>query len=984
MDLNYDNLLGILFLANKSERTQEQNSAEEQLKQWESYPGFHYFLQEVYLKTDLPLQVRWLAIICFKNGVDKHWRSTRSNAISRQEKEKIKLRLFDLTSERNNQLTIQNAYATARIARFDFPIDWPELFEFFTNKLEETVFRTNDLISTNNILLILNQVIKSISMVRIGRARHAMQAKAPIIVPTLVKLYSHFFPIWASNLDLGMMEVCYLCLKVLRRIIPEGFENPHKNQDLKEFFGLTVQHLQGLILEHDKYSSDLLERYVKCYSKLYLNLINNNPTSFVLLPSSKDILTSYTSLLAQRSEDVYNSTDENNFWEVLALKGLLILKKIVTYIYKKGAVTLRQNTDKNEIYNAINMLSTQFFTPEVIQELCDLVITWYLRLRPSDIEGWLLEPEEWCNEDLSSSWEYQIRPCAEVFFQDLITYFKDILSDFVLNKISEGMTSCETLETVLSKDSLLCAFQLFAISLADRVEFDRFLVENLIPEALNTQLEENKIIRRRICLIISEWVLVKCSRESRVSVFKLLYTFLQPNQPANDKIVKLTAVQTLRIVLDDWDFNKSDFEPFLKDIVVLLLSAVSEMDLTESKLYVFSTLSVLISRCNPIVDHQTLRGILAIIPDYWKSITNQNETILQNSLLRLLKNVVIALNENSIDTYDIALPLIISSSTERAAQYALLSEDGYELWLAVVQYYPNTDSSKNPDILSLFSNLEYGIANSTEILSTLLAILRSYALIMPSLLNSNEGYNIFKLLASYLPKMRDDSFSIFVSTMDILFLSQTNDQRFMQVLIESGLLEAMFQFTMDLNQSIVAANKIYLILSRLAYESPESMISILQHFFKDPSRFMNQWLEYYNSYGNPRHKKTNLLAFMSLMLYAIPRKIEFFISTFGQVAKKSFYFLEEVNETDEGSCSVYNVDTLYEEIDEYCYMDPTIKPHGEKIRYANLLDAKDPTNKRNFQKVLEQTLSELRPFLSSLVSSCDQYTTEKLQSTISM
>ena len=72
--------------------------------------------------------------------------------------------------------------------------------------------------------------------------------------------------------------------KNLRRIIPEGFDQPHKDQDIVEFLNNTIDHLQMIVLEHDKFNTDLLERYVKCYSKLYVSLIKTNPTSFILLP----------------------------------------------------------------------------------------------------------------------------------------------------------------------------------------------------------------------------------------------------------------------------------------------------------------------------------------------------------------------------------------------------------------------------------------------------------------------------------------------------------------------------------------------------------------------------------------------------------------------------------------------------------------------------------------------------------------------------
>lgn len=983
MAVETDELLKVLYIVDGAERSSLQHEAEAQLKKWESEPGYHYALQNIYLNTELPMHVRWLAVICFKNGVEKHWRPSRLNAIGKEEKTKIKERLFNLISENNSQLTIQNAHSIARIVRFDFPSEWPTLFDDLSKTLEDYVFVQGNLVATNNLLVVLNQIIKAVSMVRIGRSRHAMQSKAPIIVPILIKLYCKFFQMWTSSLDLTIMEVCYLCLKNLRRIIPEGFEQPHTNQDITDFLKLSVSHLQGLVTEHEKYSSDLLERYVKSYSKLYVNLINLNPTSFVLIPCSLEIITTFLSLLKNRAEDVYKSSEDNDFWETLALKGFLILKKMVAYVYKQGAVTLKQRNDKEDVGNAINKLKTQLFTPEVIFSLCDLIINWYLKLKPSDLESWLLEPEEWVNEELSSSWEYQVRPCAENFYQDLIKYFKDELCDFILNKISNGLTQNESVSDILTKDSILCTFQLSADSIANRVNFDQLLTQVFIPEGLKNDLVENKIIKRRVCLIISTWVPVNCSRESRVNIYKLLINFLQPVNKFNDKVVRLTSIQTLRTIINDWDFNKQDFQPFLKEYVSLSPNMLEDMSFTESKLYILDTLSVLIERCNPLIDETTLMAILQIVPSYWEISKKQEEAILQSSLLRVLKQLVIALNQNSSHTHFITLPLIKACCTQSSEHYSLLSEDGFDLWLAVVQYYP-IDMTPNESLVELFSLLHPALMDATEILPTILSIARSYTLLIPKLFETDAGLEAFRVLSGYLPKMRDDAFDIFITMADILLLQESEDDQLINNLINSGLLNAMASYVLDENHSVVLANKILLVLSRLATSSAEAFLNVLQHLQIDSAKFIDVWMNYYKNNGNPRNKKVNLLALISLAVYCVSKNLHGVPQRFGELERNCFLFLEEVNEDESGNCQAYAGDYIYSDVDNYAYLDPDIAPHGEKLRYLKLLEEKDPILKVKMQQYLRDALIKLRGELNesdfaTLMSLNDQYTSEKLQ-----
>ena len=69
--LNELNLVQVLEQASNPQhiRSDVQKLAEQQLRQWETQAGFHYLLQSIYLNLSNSLQIRWLAVIQFKNGV---------------------------------------------------------------------------------------------------------------------------------------------------------------------------------------------------------------------------------------------------------------------------------------------------------------------------------------------------------------------------------------------------------------------------------------------------------------------------------------------------------------------------------------------------------------------------------------------------------------------------------------------------------------------------------------------------------------------------------------------------------------------------------------------------------------------------------------------------------------------------------------------------------------------------------------------------
>ena len=184
---------------------------------------------------------------------------------------------------------------------------------------------------------------------------------------------------------------------------------------------------------------------------------------------------------------------------------------------------------------------------------------------------------------------------------------------------------------------------------------------------------------------------------------------------------------------------------------------LDEFKFTESKLYILNTLAKVIEKCNPLVDYQTLLDILQIIPPNWE--TTENEQIIKTSLLRLLRSLVVSLNENSMETHQIAIPLIKACCSENLDVYLLVSEDGYDLWLALLQFCPVTQNL-NSELVELFQLIPVGLRNSTEILPTILSIIRSYALYAPDVFSEDLASEIFQVIGNYLSKMRDDAYAI--------------------------------------------------------------------------------------------------------------------------------------------------------------------------------------------------------------------------------
>lgn len=71
-----ENLLVHSLKSASSSDPQQIQSGTKQLQSWEKTQGYYVHLQSAYLDQRLPLEIRYLAIIQLKNGIDKYWRKT--------------------------------------------------------------------------------------------------------------------------------------------------------------------------------------------------------------------------------------------------------------------------------------------------------------------------------------------------------------------------------------------------------------------------------------------------------------------------------------------------------------------------------------------------------------------------------------------------------------------------------------------------------------------------------------------------------------------------------------------------------------------------------------------------------------------------------------------------------------------------------------------------------------------------------------------
>lgn len=104
------------------------------------------------------------------------------------------------------------------------------------------------------------------------------------------------------------------------------------------------------------------------------------------------------------------------------------------------------------------------------------------------------------------------------------------------------------------------------------------------------------IIRRRIAIIISQWISIKIAKEKKPIVYQIFQHLLDPTDPLNDQVVRVTAGRKFKDVADEWEFHADNFLPYAPVMLERLMALVQEVELPETKMALLNTISIIVER----------------------------------------------------------------------------------------------------------------------------------------------------------------------------------------------------------------------------------------------------------------------------------------------------------------------------------------------------------------------------------------------------
>ncbi|KAJ5678244.1 uncharacterized protein N7477_003877 [Penicillium maclennaniae] len=903
------NVLNALVLAASSTQQQVQTGTK-QLQYWEKQKLYYPTLQNIFVDYTVPTEVRYLAIIQLKHGIDRFWRKTAANAISKEEKEQIKLRALEAgIHEPERQLALQNALMVAKILRYEFPHDWPDAITTLLSFLRSATRPGANSLELPRTLLMLLQIIKELSTARIQRTRVHLQSISPELFQVMGNIYMEKISQWIAVLDQGSandssleaMDQSLMCLKVLRRLIISGYEHPGRHSEVKDFWQLSFEHFARFSVFGEQAAqlpepmAKAIEKHTLQLSKLHVEMAKIHPASFALFPNSISLVNSYWTLVVRLSESYVSlgadpDAEGQSLPEKTGLRALLLFRACARMAFNP-VQTFKYQTpqDKEERKQAVERIKTELFTHDLVLGVMELLVTQFFRFRNVDFQEWEAEPESWVQrEEVSSeAWEFSIRSCSEKLFLDLVIHFKDLLIPRLLS-VFHNFANTENRDVVL-KDSLYSAIGLAAASLEQHLNFNEFLQGTMVTE-VQIQDQQYRLLRRRIALVLGQWVPVKYSELNTEAIFQIFQHLLNKDDPLNDLVVRITAGRQLSQVLDPYEFQAAHFMPFAQSILGNLMSLVQEVEMPETKMGLLETVRVAVVKMEhhiaPFTDQ-----ILSLLPPLWEE--SGDEHLMKQAILTLLSSLINSLKQESVRYHSLILPLIQSSVHPESETLVYLLDEALDLWTAIIQQSP----TPSPDILALLPSVFPILHSGTDSAPQALQIVESYILLAPQDVFKNE-YRTPLLLAlqELLSHTTRQRIGVVPRLVEMLIRSgeaidggsEETYNSISQSLIESSFLRSILEGlhsayeaseTTGPNRKTsnvigVVETEYYSVIARLALASPTILASAIatavqgdniQSPYKDLPWLMKEWFSHYDNISSANQKKLHVLALTQLL-----------------------------------------------------------------------------------------------------------------------
>ncbi|ELU06029.1 hypothetical protein CAPTEDRAFT_149791 [Capitella teleta] len=962
MDTDGMSVLHTLTLA-CSQNSHELKPAEQQLKEWESRPGFYSILLSVVSDHSLMVNVRWLAVLYLKNGVDRYWRRHAPNALTEDEKTNMKHRLQGLFTEPVPQIATQISVLIAKIARLDCPHAWSDLLPFLLNAV-----KADDTLVQDRALLTLHHVIKALASKRLACDRKVFEQLTANLLDFAHEMFNahmHAFQSCAPHESSLWLDKAILSLKVLRKLVSHGLRDNTSNETSNTFLSSVFSRIDDFINAiFEQKSADLVskrEKLLTLLTKVLLDSQEHRPDAFIpFIEPSLQLCVKYC----------FHPDTEGLLYERLSVNMLNLMRSILRSPSYRPAKNI-EDTKPNPLQ--AHKVKMAFFTPHVLREIGRYLVLNYFPLTSEDLQCWDDDPEEFSCEESGDSWKFSIRPCTENLFLTVVKEFRETLAPVILDLVKEHQHTVDPsdLHAILTKDAVYSAVGQSSFDLYDDIDFDNWFQSQLVNEL---QIKENhyRILRRRVIWLVGCWVGVKLSAEMRPLLYQSLLPLMQHGE---DLVVRMEAAITLKVDIlfgvistlrhdpndpinsyyldlfvpvDDFEFQQQQFLPFLPDHFACLFRLLQDVQECQSKMQILHVMSFLIERMSVHVRPHA-HVLVQYLPSLWQESEDHN--MLRCAILTTLTNLVQGLGAESAGLQSFLVPLIRVSTDVSQPPHVYLCEDGLTLWQTVLHCAPHLST----DLLAVYSNMPQLIERTSETLRTCIKIIEAYLYLGPEDFLQMHSQSLLSSLLSLMTDIKSEGIVLIYKVVELVIrlLPEAGPRVFHQMY--PGVMKSILEKD---EYPMVAALQMSLMM-RLILHHPQFFQEFCDRYAQEAKTtvdavlgaFIDACVEKMDNVIQPERKKLIALAFATLLSGNSSAVIE----RFGSVISVCVEVLHDVSKTSEADGPFVDYLVLGEA--DAQSLDELDTEHERRKREKARLD---PVHRYNLREFLIDRLRQLQ------------------------
>uniref|UniRef100_A0A3Q2ZDI5 Importin-11 n=1 Tax=Hippocampus comes TaxID=109280 RepID=A0A3Q2ZDI5_HIPCM len=937
--------------------------AEEQLRQWETQPGFYSVLLNIFNNHMLDVNVRWLAVLYFKNGIDRYWRRVAPHALSEEEKTTLRAGLITNFNEPVNQIATQIAVLIAKVARLDCPRQWPELIPI----LLESV-KVQDGLQQHRALLTFYHVTKTLSSKRLAQDKRLFQDLASGIYSFACSLWSHHTDCFLQQIfardetaAMASLERTLLSLKVLRKLTVHGFQEPQQNMEvmllLSNRFLIVVSFL-GRQIGTGSTCREKLEKTIILYTKVLLDFLEYHPCAFIpLIQCSLEFAVSY----------VFTPVGEGVTFERFIVQCMNLIKMIVKNDAYKPAKNIEDS--KPESLEA-HKIKTAFFTHPTLTEIGRRLVSHYFLLTEEELAMWEEDPESFAVEETGGdSWKYSLRPCTEVLFLDIFHNYSQTLTPVLLDMVQNlhGPTNVEDPVQLLMKDAVFNAVGLAAFELFDNVDFDQWFKNQLLGE-LQVSHHRYKLIRRRVIWLIGQWISVKFKSDLRPLLYEVILTLMQDPDLVVSQLQKNPRLHRARQF-------RLQFLPYLESIFGLLFQLLQQVTECDTKMQVLHVISCVIERVNTQI-RPYVGCLVQYLPLLWKQSEDHN--MLRCAILTTLIHLVQGLGAESKNLYPFLLPVIQLSTDVSQPPHVYLLEDGLALWYVTLENSP----AITPELLRIFQNMSALLELSSENLRTCFQIVNAYLYLSPTEFLQNYAESLCQSFCELLKDITNEGQVQVLKVVEIaLKVSPILGAHMFQ-----PLLPAVLRGLVNGERYPVVMSTYLGIMGRILLQNSSFFSSLLTQMASECGQEIDQllgsviemWVDRMDNITQPERRKLSSLALLSLL----PSDNSVIQDKFCGIINICVECLHDVM-TEDPETSTYKDCMLMSHFEEPKLSDDE-EPPTEQDKRKKLLALEDPVHSVSLQQFVYEKLKAQQtllgdPSFSGLMETVDTELVRQLQ-----